>query len=549
MTETRIAAIAAVATAVESGHTEKVREAVRALLEHLRGAGPRLDPAHISRMLEMLRRYRQFDGMQRFADGLIQCGYGTPTVYRQYAQALIDANLLVAAQEILRVALPLVDYGTAESAELHGLLGRLHKQTFVEFRGRRPEAAAKALNQAFAAYLGVYTGNRADHLWHGINAVALLKRAERDGIVLRPKTDAGAVAADILACIEERAASRKATAWDLATAAEACLALDRPVEAEEWLSRYVHDPETTPFAIAGTLRQFEEIWELAETGAGSLVVALRAALLRKKGGEPVTLSPRQILQGGAAAQEDFERVFGSAGALTYTWMLHGMARARAVGQVRRGVAHAAGTGFLVRARDVGFADSDELLFLTNAHVVSNREQDNSLPPGEVCVHFTVRDEETGRRQAHRVRLVWSSPSWKLDASLLRLDPPVTGIAPCPLAAELPRPGCGSRVYVIGHPRGADLAFSLQDNTLLDHDGPAKGEAFGSSLQRLHYTAPTEKGSSGSPVFDEAHWEVIGLHRRGSDTMRRLRDATSTYRANEAVCVQSIAAAIRESGPL
>ncbi len=544
MTEGQVAAIV---DAAESGDAERMRHVIGVLLDQLRAAGSRLDPARIAGMLEFLRRHRRFDEMQRLADGLIRCDYDTPVVYRQYAQALIDGGLLVAAEEVLRAALTRVDYGTPESAEIHGLIGRLHKQKFVDACGRQSEAAAVALKQAFAAYWGIYNDNRRDHFWHGINAVALLKRAERDGITPRPAVDAGAIAADILAQVGESAESGGAAPWEFATAAEACLALDRLTDAEEWIGRYIGDSTTTPFAIAGTLRQFEEIWRLADIGAESLLVTLRAALLRAPGGNPLTLSPSQVLQGNTAGLQDFQRVFGSAGTQTYNWMLHGMARARAVGMVRRGVGHAVGTGFLVRARDIGYSDSDELLFLTNAHVVSNRELDCSLPPLEARVHFTVREEETGRQQAHRVELLWSSPRENLDASLLRLDPPVTGIVPCPLAPGLPTPGNGARVYVIGHPRGAELSFSLQDNTLLDHDGPARGQMFDSSLRRLHYTTPTEKGNSGSPVFDEANWEVIGLHRRGSDTMRRLRDSASTYAANEAVCVQSIAAAIREAG--
>lgn len=544
MASERASSLKSIQMAAESGHPELVREAVGLLLDDLRRSGTSIDPARIANTLGFLRRHRQFDGMQRFADGLIRCGHRTPTVYRQYAQALIDGGLLSAAEEILRVGLTLVSYGTPENAELQGLMGRLHKQRFVESHDCQPELAATALNQAFAAYRSVYAENPHDHLWHGINAVALLERAGRNGIVLRPATDAKAIAAAILARVEELRESRQAKAWDLATAAEACLALDRLPEAEEWIARYIQDPATDAFAIAGTLRQFEEIWELAATAGRTLLAALRAALLRTPGGDPLTLSPRQILQGTAADLDGFERVFGSAGVLTFTWMQRGMSRARAVGQVRRGVAGAAGSGFLVRARDIGYADSDEPLFLTNAHVVSKREEDGSLPPREACVQFSILDEESGTKRQHRVEVLWSSPRHELDASLLRLDPPVEGIDPCPLASELPKPGDGARVYVIGHPRGAELAFSLQDNALLDHDGPAKDQPFDAGLRRLHYTAPTEKGSSGSPVFDEAQWEVIGLHRRGSDAMRGLRDPEKLYRANEAVCVQSIAAAIR-----
>ncbi|HBL29593.1 MAG TPA: serine protease, partial [Acidobacteria bacterium] len=46
----------------------------------------------------------------------------------------------------------------------------------------------------------------------------------------------------------------------------------------------------------------------------------------------------------------------------------------------------------------------------------------------------------------------------------------------------------AKVYVIGHPLGGGLSLSLTDNALL-----------GTSERLLHYRAPTEGGSSGSPV--------------------------------------------------
>ena len=63
-----------------------------------------------------------------------------------------------------------------------------------------------------------------------------------------------------------------------------------------------------------------------------------------------------------------------------------------------------------------------------------------------------------------------------DASLLRLQTPVTGIAPLPMAKSLPVLEETARVYIIGHPGGRDLAFSFQDNELLDHEGPTARQA-------------------------------------------------------------------------
>jgi V8-like Glu-specific endopeptidase len=88
-----------------------------------------------------------------------------------------------------------------------------------------------------------------------------------------------------------------------------------------------------------------------------------------------------------------------------------------------------------------------------------------------------------------------------------------------------------RVYVIGHPEGRELSFSIDDNLLLDQDERV-----------IHYRAPTEHGSSGSPVFNR-DWEVIGLHHSGRSDMPRLHGEAGSYPANEGIWIQAIRRAI------
>jgi hypothetical protein len=117
---------------------------------------------------------------------------------------------------------------------------------------------------------------------------------------------------------------------------------------------------------------------------------------------------------------------------------------------------------------------------------------------------------------------------------------VQGIDPLPIARALPAMEEGVRVYIIGHPGGRDLAFSFQDNHLLDHEGPPKGRPQIPGVCRVHYHAPTEGGSSGSPVFNSYSWEVIALHHKGGKMgMPRLNGQDGTYAANEGISIHSI----------
>lgn len=525
---------------------ERVRAAVRDLLDHLRGAGEPFETDDAKRLFGLLRRHRQFEAMQILADGSIRLGCDAPIVYRQYAQGLIDGGLLVAARDMLEKLVARSHIDPDEHAEACGLMGRAGKQIYVETRGRQRDLAKTALLGAIEQYRTVYDEDPSAHVWHGVNFLALLSRAARDGIGVPNAPDIPSLANSIIGVVERRQASGNAEPWDLATAAEACLAIHDLAKAEKWIREYVAAAKDDAFAFAGTLRQFEEIWQIdaAEPSRGGLVAVLRAALLTSPGGE-LRLSPAEVLQTGGATEETFQRILGADGTKTYGWLQKGIQRARAVALIRRGADAGVGTGFLVRGKDLHDPLGDELFLLTNSHVVSETPEDQGLPPEEAIAAFTIVSAETHENMEHKVKLVWSSPAQRLDASLLRLDPPVRGAEPCPVARHLPNPQRQQRVYVIGHPRGAELSFSLQDNEFIAHGGPSAEKPQPGERYLLHYRAPTEKGNSGSPVFNQSSWEVIGLHHAGGEAMRKLKGEQGTYAANEGIWIQSIVTAIQQ----
>ena len=115
--------------------------------------------------------------------------------------------------------------------------------------------------------------------------------------------------------------------------------------------------------------------------------------------------------------------------------------------------------------------------------------------------------------------------------------------PMRLAEALPIVEDGARVYIIGYAGETDLAFSFQDNELLDHEGPPGGNPQIKGVSRVHYRAPTEPASSGSPVFN-AGWEVIALHHIGLKAdMPKLNGKGGSYAASEGISLLSIKEAI------
>lgn len=76
-----------------------------------------------------------------------------------------------------------------------------------------------------------------------------------------------------------------------------------------------------------------------------------------------------------------------------------------------------------------------------------------------------------------------------------------------------------------------------------HEGPPSGKRLDGRFCRVQYTAPTEQGSSGSPVFNSQNWRVIALHHAGdSKAMKRLNGREDSWPANEGIWIQSICAA-------
>jgi hypothetical protein len=267
---------------------------------------------------------------------------------------------------------------------------------------------------------------------------------------------------------------------------------------------------------------------------------LQSQLLLRKGGRVDVAAGKveETRQKTVEAAPVLEKVLGKEGVVTLSWYKIGLDRAGTVAKILNPAGDGFGTGYLIRGGDLVPAFGDEILLLTNAHVVSNdpdlQSKIGSLDPDDATLLFESC-EAIGDQQFRVKELLWTSPPHELDASLLRLDPPVPAVTLYPVAKRLPVVDGVQKVYVIGHPGGRTLSISLNDNLLLDWDD-----------RLLHYRAPTEGGSSGSPVFNQ-QWQLIGLHHAGGTAMKRLKGQEGTYAANEGIWIQRIIQALAEVG--
>jgi S1-C subfamily serine protease len=493
----------------------------------------------IKRILSALRNKRFSHLIECVADAAIQSGQNDPHVRRHYAQGLIDQGSITAALNVLTVlAMDTSPTGElknpSEHAEARGLIGRAHKQSYVKAANK---SRRQHLERAVEAYSEIYALDRERYLWHGINTVACLCRAERDGITLGASPDPRAIAIEILETLEAITPRDRVECLDRATAVEACIALNRLSDAKDWLVAYVSDPTADAFELASTMRQLTEVWQLlpgSEPGSTVLPI-LQSALLQREGGRVVLGRGQQV--GAAMIQETvnaLEAVLGDTRFVPLRWYRTGLQRCAGVARIETQWGQGFGTGFLIRGEDLHPALTGEALLITNAHVISSDpDVRKRFPPGTPPERTRVRFE--GREDADKTyavkQVLWTSPPEQLDASVLRLETSVPCDPPYPLAVSMPVAD-QDRVYVIGHPQGGTLSISIQDNRVVDVHSP-----------KLHYRAPTEPGSSGSPVFNQ-DWELVALHHAGSKEMRAL-SGEGVREANEGIWISAIIKALRD----
>jgi hypothetical protein len=490
-------------------------------------------------LLAALRKKRQFPLVVKVAEAFVRSGQNAPRIRRQYAQALIEQGVLLASEPLLQELTfgPLA--GESEVAEAHGLLGRIYKQLYINAAAPSSPYARVFFERALSEYSQMYRLRPDRNTWHGINAVALMRRGVRDGVYADGPA-ATEIAARIIAALPQLSQMREA--FDLATYLEALIALDRREEAVAASLAYVQHPDADAFEIGSTLRQLEEVWQLdPDTPPGQTILPLlRAARLKREGGALET-GPAQVdtelrvvrqAMNDVQASSRLEKVFGDDRTVTLGWYETGLLRTKSVARVERLNGKGHGTGWLVSSEDFFpggvFPDGKpQQLLLTNAHVVNREGAGGGLSPDEARANF----QGLGRVVTFD-RIVWSSPPDKCDATFLTIKGSPVDAATVPVLKKRVRfTEPASRLYIIGHPGGRDLELSLHDNRLIDCDD-----------QLLRYRTPTEGGSSGSPVFEADDWRAVGLHHAGG-TFDRLDKQPPPYEANEGITVLAIKKAI------
>lgn len=528
--------------AAEIDDAAPMQQACRALLEALPYSPTPIPDEEARRAMLGLRRKRRFVPMRALGAAFLEDGCHDPAVSRHLAQSMIELGEGRIAIRVLESLIARPDLERAEWAEAKGGLGRAWKDLAVRLRDLRRDEARIAARTAAGHYADVWNQGEMD-TYQGINFVAITlwggeEFFERSKIS-QARLAAGTIGARCEAeLVDESSPDRS---WTLATLGEARLALGDLSGAQEAFSQYTalvagDGADRHPFALAGTVRQLVTLWSIGDRDGGAELLAPMVGALGAMPGGAFSV-PGPVFEAMAAVPESrHEAVFGIDHNLrTYDWLQQGFLRAKSVGMVlRNGKPH--GTGFVLRARDVGLP-GEGVVFVTSNHVVSDPPHYLAARPQEAQIRFEIASREDPTSWLGVKQLLWQSPDKELDISVVELDGPLpAGVVPLDMSQALPRLGTAqARIFVIGHPLGGTLAFSLEDNLILDYEQPPHWTEGSPAPRRIHYRTPTEKGSSGSPVFDDS-WRVIGIHRAGEKHMPRLNGLNGTYEANEAVWI-------------
>jgi hypothetical protein len=528
--------------------SEELRAKAQNALKRLAGICDDEDLAEAKKLVEALRNAVLYEEMGAVAEAVSRRDPNDARNRRLYAQYLINTGKATAAIDLLTPLAERLRKDNPEFAEVMGLIGRANKQIFFDSEDKTNLSARAALERAVVAYRIPFEASPQQNAWHGVNLVALLNRARRLDLQIAPDLYFGQLAQRVIAEVNATPESLRDD-WYHATRAEASLALADWDDVASNVRAYAAREDADPFAIEGTLRQFKQVWdvEAMDERGHALVATLQARLLQLTGRE-IKATPEEmqrLREQPRPTDGQLQAILGREGPQTYDWWKTGLERATSVCAVRQRLGQRIGTGFLLRASALGLQPPDEFVVLTNFHVVNDAAALGALTPGDAEVSF----EAAGGGPKWAVgKILWSSPPDKHDASVLRLEGAVGGIPDLPVAAALPPVQNNAKAYVVGYPRGQDLAFSFQDNELLDHEGPPQGKPQIPGVWRVHYRTPTEPGSSGSPVFGAKGWQIIALHHKGSkdgsdEGLARLNGIAGRYSANEGISLLSIKEAI------
>ncbi len=576
---------------------DELREALDELIGLAIDAPQEMIPQAIA-LAAALRKQRQHVAMVDFVVALRDARVIDSELLYFGALGAMDSNRVDLAEALVMTALPLAradfdrviqDSGASTKQrsdrlrvlmDAHALTGRLAKTRLASLSPRHKDLD-DVLKRATDGYLASWQIGKA-HLdlspdldYPIVNLFAIIHAAEKRKA--RKYGRKGAFVRDLRLEVEARriiaetgdASDHANEKWDyvFANAGEANLFLEgsNSRAAAACFSRFLEGKNSDPFKLNTARRQLLELWDVPIDGASELSEIVRQmTALSATGPDSVTLSLKEVshILSESGQQSVRQARFDGAAGTPVEKLQQITALSRSVGIVRRPDGSAVGTGFLIRGRLLHASLGDGFVFVTNDHVISAEiDYGHHVRPNQARIFFDREDDDDTYYTVSEV--IWRSHADAHDCVVLRLDQPLPDIPKeITLCDQLPplwlesaqidpklATERASRVHIIGHPSGRPLEVTFEHHFFVDHDGPEDGRSLPDPVApvNVHYRAPTESGSSGSPVFDAGSLTLVALH--NSVSQRPLRHRTGrgsrSYKANQGKWIRAICAAMAQ----
>jgi tetratricopeptide repeat protein/trypsin-like peptidase len=536
--------------ALENGDERATDAAVSSIIIAIEKDDPVFGDDDITVVNNQLRDHQQHEYMKVFGEALTADDRSTFETDKHYAQALIDTGEPKKALSLLR---SMAKDGDSRDnfehySEAMGLIGRVHKDLYLEASEQDLDAAEKHLTRSLNAYGEPWKRSSSQCNWHAVNLLALSSNATVKGFKLPDDFDETGVANGVVSTIQEIPENDR-NYWDWASLAEANVAKQDWASASFALVKALDAPGAQPFHLNGTLRQFKELWNLQDRSEKSaiLVTWLERFLIAQPNSE-LLLDTDDIDRQQSVKESDLEALHSHHRMRSFDWLQKFLQRGESVASVVDiNTGEPKGTCCLIDGSQISPDLKGRQYCLTNDHVLSNYPEQYSndrrpLKPEQAAVRFT--QSQVPDKKYAISSIVWSSPFSVHDTCLFALEekPPLKR-STLPIVSYVPEvnPEKPQEIFIISHPEKEALSFSFQNTDLVDHDAEAKGK---NSLTPglLHYTTPTISGSSGGVALN-AQLEMVGLHHAGGSEITMLNGKDGTYAVNEAIWIQPILNAI------
>jgi hypothetical protein len=505
-------------------------------------------------VLDALQWSRLNSVIQEFSDYLITIGFRDAGVQTAYAKSLAAEKKFNAAAEMIEAAL-LQELSTTHSKRdnklqaariLERALAVIYRSAYVSVQWRStPKFVEYQLLRAIDLFASsLKDGDIFVDTEVYLNLISSVYRAEEDQLTFSVPISSQDMAQEMIHMLEPLSIAGSSFTIS-AGLSEAFLPMKRPDLFKRHAITACAIEDIELHELLNTIERLEDVWRVSAMGSDGKdgLLIYQETLLRRKGTQ-LPLPPALVgtLPPERPAHPAVPYVFtkdvrtADEAPLKVEWMRAVLERASAVVKITERNRGAVGSGFLVQGHELSAALSDEIVVVTNNHVLPSFQSGGPrAPDAEIMINIP----QEGKRIFSASDIIWSSPTHELDTTVFRLRGDTMDLPYLPIAADnvVPRDvDSADEIIILGFPYGGEQVISFTNSKLVSigfRSNHRADDIF------FHYRTPTAPGSSGSPLLSKNTLFVVGIHHAGGRIPKLNGEPGADTSVNEGISIKSI----------